>query len=268
MIDADAIVHELQAKGQPMVAELAAAFGPGSSPPTARSTARRSARSSSATKPRGSGSTRSCTRRSARSSRGGSRRDRSGSPLVVLDIPLLFEGRESGRGSAAARNVQTTVVVWVPESVQIERQIARDGCSRAEAEQRVRAQLPLDRKRELADHVIDNCGLARRHRAPGARARTARPSLAAARFSSATNARGGLDRGVGRARALDPVDERAAHDDAVGERGDPRRVLGGRHAEADADRHVGDCAHRAHLASRASREISARAPVVPVSDTK
>src|SRR5207247_682432 len=28
--------------------------------------------------------------------------------LVVLDIPLLFEGRDSGRGSAAARNVQTT----------------------------------------------------------------------------------------------------------------------------------------------------------------
>ncbi|MCI0636208.1 MAG: dephospho-CoA kinase, partial [Actinobacteria bacterium] len=72
--------------------------------------------------------------------------------------PLLFEGRESGKGSAAARNVQTTVVVWVPESVQIERQITRDGCPRAEAEQRVRAQLPLDRKRELADHVIDNSG--------------------------------------------------------------------------------------------------------------
>ena len=46
----------------------------------------------------------------------------------------------------------------MPEPVQIERQIARDGCTRDEAEQRVRAQLPLDRKRELADHVIDNCG--------------------------------------------------------------------------------------------------------------
>src|SRR2546426_549894 len=29
VLDADAIVHELQAIGQPMVAELAAAFGPG-----------------------------------------------------------------------------------------------------------------------------------------------------------------------------------------------------------------------------------------------
>jgi dephospho-CoA kinase len=50
------------------------------------------------------------------------------------------------------------VVVWVPESVQIERQVQRDGCSREEALQRVRAQLSLDRKRELADHVIDNSG--------------------------------------------------------------------------------------------------------------
>ena len=41
----------------------------------------------------------------------------------MLDIPLLFEGRESGKGSAAARSVETTVVVWVPESVQIERQM-------------------------------------------------------------------------------------------------------------------------------------------------
>ena len=79
-------------------------------------------------------------------------------PLVVLDIPLLLEGRASGKGSAATRSVETTVVVWVPEAVQIERQVKRDGCTRAEAERRVRAQLPLDRKRELADHVIDNSG--------------------------------------------------------------------------------------------------------------
>ena len=159
VIDADAIVHELQAKGQPMVAELAVAFGPGIltadgaldrkalgaivfadeaarlrlndivHPPVGAEFGRRLAAALAAK-----------------------------TPLVVLDIPLLFEGRESGRGSAAARNVETAVVVWVPESVQIDRQIARDACSRAEAKQRVRAQLRLDRKRELADHVIDNSG--------------------------------------------------------------------------------------------------------------
>ena len=159
VIDADAIVHELQAPGMPMVAELAEAFGPGIldaagaldrkalggivfgdeaarlrlnaivHPPVGAEFARRLAAALAAK-----------------------------SPLVVLDIPLLFEGRESGRGSAAARRVETTVVVWAPEAVQIERQTARDGCSREEAQQRVRAQLPLDRKRELADHVIDNSG--------------------------------------------------------------------------------------------------------------
>ena len=36
--------------------------------------------------------------------------------------------------------------------------MSRDRCTREEALQRVRAQMPLDRKRELADHVIDNSG--------------------------------------------------------------------------------------------------------------
>ena len=46
-------------------------------------------------------------------------------PLVVLDIPLLFEGRESGtRQRGRAQRARRTVVVWVPEAVQIERQIA------------------------------------------------------------------------------------------------------------------------------------------------
>ena len=50
------------------------------------------------------------------------------------------------------------VVVWVPEATQIERTCARDGCSRDEALRRIRAQMPLDEKRDLADHVIDNSG--------------------------------------------------------------------------------------------------------------
>jgi dephospho-CoA kinase len=159
VIDADAIVHELQAPGMPMVAELAAAFGPGIL--TADGALERKALGAIIFKDE--------TARQrlntivhppvgAEFARRLAAAITAGAPLVVLDIPLLFEGRESGRGSAAARNVQTTVVVWVPESVQIERQMQRDGCTRADAEQRVRAQLSLDRKRELADHVIDNSG--------------------------------------------------------------------------------------------------------------
>jgi dephospho-CoA kinase len=46
----------------------------------------------------------------------------------------------------------------VPEPLQIERQLARDDCSREEAVRRLRAQLPLDEKRRLADFAIDNSG--------------------------------------------------------------------------------------------------------------
>jgi dephospho-CoA kinase len=159
LIDADAIVHELQAKGQPMVAELAEAFGPailtadGALDRKAlgaivfQDEAARQRLNAIVHPPVGAEFARRLAAAIA-----------ANAELVVLDIPLLFEGRESGRGSAAARSAETTVVVWVPEAVQIERQIARDHCSRDEARQRVRAQLPLDRKRELADHVIDNSG--------------------------------------------------------------------------------------------------------------
>jgi dephospho-CoA kinase len=79
-----------------------------------------------------------------------------GARVVVLDIPLLFEGRKQGREGTL--EFDATVVVWAPEQAQIDRQIARDGCSREEALRRVRAQLPLHEKRELADFVIDNSG--------------------------------------------------------------------------------------------------------------
>ena len=42
--------------------------------------------------------------------------------------------------------------------MQIARQIARDGCTREVALDRVRSQLPLREKQALADFVIDNSG--------------------------------------------------------------------------------------------------------------
>jgi len=52
----------------------------------------------------------------------------------------------------------TTILVWVPVETQIERTVARDGCTREEAERRVAAQMPIDEKKALADIVIDNSG--------------------------------------------------------------------------------------------------------------
>lgn len=159
VIDADAIVHELQARGMPLVAEIAAAFGPGVldteggldraalgalvfRDPEART------RLNQIVHPKVGAE---FARRVAAARASGAR-------VLVLDIPLLFEGRRSGTGSAARMDFDATVLVYAPEALQVERQISRDGCSRDEALRRVRAQIPIEEKKALADYVIDNSG--------------------------------------------------------------------------------------------------------------
>ncbi|KAA8581495.1 hypothetical protein FQN60_003076 [Etheostoma spectabile] len=61
---------------------------------------------------------------------------------VVLDVPLLFETRRLTRDPAT----------------QLLRLMQRDGLTQEQAEQRVAAQMPLNEKRGLANHVIENSG--------------------------------------------------------------------------------------------------------------
>jgi dephospho-CoA kinase len=75
----------------------------------------------------------------------------AGHPLAVYDIPLLFE-----RGLAA--RYDGVLVVWVPQAVQRERLMRRDGFDAAAADRRLAAQWPLDEKRDRADVVFDNAG--------------------------------------------------------------------------------------------------------------
>ena len=49
-------------------------------------------------------------------------------------------------------------MVYAPEATQIARQVSRDGATPEHAAERVRAQLPIEEKRRLADYVIDNSG--------------------------------------------------------------------------------------------------------------
>jgi len=159
VVDADAIVHRLQSPGSPVLAEIAAAFGAevldsrGAldrarlaelvfRDPVARQ------RLNDLIHPR-VGIEMMRETEAAR---------RAAAPLVVLDIPLLFEGRRSGRGQAAKLPFDATVLAYCPEALQIERTVARDGCTRAELERRMAAQLPIEEKRALADFVIDNSG--------------------------------------------------------------------------------------------------------------
>ncbi|MEO6068318.1 MAG: dephospho-CoA kinase [Gemmatimonadales bacterium] len=74
-----------------------------------------------------------------------------GDPIVINDIPLLFE---------AADPAQFDVVLLVdaPEAVRRERLIARRGLLPEEADKMLRSQIPSEVKRTRADIVIDNAG--------------------------------------------------------------------------------------------------------------
>ena len=82
----------------------------------------------------------------------------AGVPVIVLDIPLLLEGRSAGRGAGAVLPFDVIVVVYADEDTQVERVMARDGLSREDASARVGSQLSIEEKRSLADVVIDNTG--------------------------------------------------------------------------------------------------------------
>jgi len=72
-------------------------------------------------------------------------------PAVVLMIPLLFE---AGLEPLCSE-------IWLvdcEESQQLQRLMARNPLSEADARARIAAQWPLSRKRPLADHLIDNRG--------------------------------------------------------------------------------------------------------------
>ncbi|XP_063210285.1 dephospho-CoA kinase domain-containing protein isoform X2 [Chroicocephalus ridibundus] len=71
---------------------------------------------------------------------------------VILDIPLLFEN------SRLTKFMKYTVLVYCDPPTQLSRLMKRNGLSQAEAEARIASQLPLDEKRKLASHVIDNSG--------------------------------------------------------------------------------------------------------------
>jgi len=72
----------------------------------------------------------------------------AGAPLVVLDVPLLFETGQHDQ-------VHHVVVVSAPEAVQRDRVLARPGMSVDKFEAILARQTPDADKRARADHVID-----------------------------------------------------------------------------------------------------------------
>lgn len=69
-------------------------------------------------------------------------------PLVVLDIPLLFE-------TGGDQRVDKVAVVTAPAHIQRKRVLARDGMSEEKFQQILSRQLPDAEKRSRADFIID-----------------------------------------------------------------------------------------------------------------
>lgn len=76
---------------------------------------------------------------------------RQGVANVVLNVPLLFE-------AGYDTDCDLVVVVRVSPATELRRLMARNGYSRAAAQARIAAQLPLSVKVAKADVVIDNDG--------------------------------------------------------------------------------------------------------------
>ncbi|TMC32351.1 MAG: dephospho-CoA kinase [Chloroflexi bacterium] len=151
LIDADQLAREVVEPGQPALEEIVTSFGRDILRPDGRLDRRKlagivfadasaRARLNAMTHPR---------IRERMDAAIAARRDRAG--VLIVDIPLLFENARTGV-------VEKVIVVWVDPRTQFRRLIERGGLTEEEARRRIGAQMPLDEKRGLADHVIDNRG--------------------------------------------------------------------------------------------------------------
>jgi dephospho-CoA kinase len=70
--------------------------------------------------------------------------------VVVMDIPLLAENPREG--------LQGAIVVDVPEETQVERLVQHRGFDEADARARIAKQATRDQRRAMASFVVDNSG--------------------------------------------------------------------------------------------------------------
>jgi dephospho-CoA kinase len=74
-----------------------------------------------------------------------------GAEVVVQEVPLLFE-------NGLERLYSRVVLVYVPWEVQLHRLVSERGLDEKRARAIIASQMPIEEKRRLADHVIDNSG--------------------------------------------------------------------------------------------------------------
>ena len=73
--------------------------------------------------------------------------------MVILDAPVYFESGWDKKNIADG-----ILVITLPEPVQIDRLKQRNNLTDEEARMRIKSQIPLDKKTQLADFVIENTG--------------------------------------------------------------------------------------------------------------
>jgi len=74
-----------------------------------------------------------------------------GAAVLVQDVPLIFE-------NGLERLYSTVILVYVPEHLQLSRLVEGRGITEDRARAMIASQMPIEEKRKLAHHVIDNSG--------------------------------------------------------------------------------------------------------------
>jgi dephospho-CoA kinase len=145
VFDADTIVHRLQGPSGELVASIEAAF-PGTTGPAGVDRAKLGAAvfGDSAALAR----LEAIVHPAVRQARAAFVREHAAAPLVVCDIPLLFE-----KGGAHA--VDKVLVVSAPPEVQRARVLARPGMTAGRFAEILALQMPDAEKRARADFVLD-----------------------------------------------------------------------------------------------------------------
>jgi dephospho-CoA kinase len=148
IIDADAIVREVQLPGSPVLAELASKFGP-EVLASDGSLDRQAVANIVFTDPEALKSLNAIVHPAVGKEM--NRRmieQRTTKNVVILDIPLLTENPREG--------LQGKIVVDVPVEVQVERLIKFRGFDEADARARISRQATREQRLLTADFVIDN----------------------------------------------------------------------------------------------------------------
>lgn len=150
LVDTDAIAHELTAPGGAAMPALIAAFGPAIADPSGaldRAAMRRLAFADPGARQRLEGILHPLIRQLS-----DARCRAASAPYVILAVPLLVE---SGSYRERCRRI---LVVDCPESLQIERVMARNGISEAEVRAILAAQASREARLAIADDVLVNDG--------------------------------------------------------------------------------------------------------------